>query len=87
MVTDFDCWHPDHDHVTVETVVKVLTGNADKARALVKRVATKVGPERTPSPLGVETTLDTAIITHPEKRNAELFAKLDAVAGRVLKGN
>jgi 5'-methylthioadenosine phosphorylase len=87
MVTDFDCWHPDHDHVTVDQVVKVLTGNADKARNLVSRVAPKLGPERTPSPLGIETTLDTAIITHPEKRNAELFAKLDAVAGRVLKGN
>ncbi len=87
MVTDFDCWHPDHDHVTVDTVVKVLTDNADKARNLVKRVAPKLGPKRTASPLGIETTLDTAIITAPEKRDAELFAKLDAVAGRVLKGS
>ena len=87
MVTDFDCWHPDHDHVTVETVVRVLTENADKARALVKRVAPKLGPVRVASPLGIETTLDTAIITAPEKRDAELFAKLDAVAGRVLKGH
>jgi len=85
MVTDFDCWHPDHDAVTVETVVRVLNENADKARAIVKRVAPKLGPERIPSPLGIETTLDTAIITAPEKRDAKLFAKLDAVAGRVLK--
>jgi 5'-methylthioadenosine phosphorylase len=85
MVTDFDCWHPDHDHVSVEQVVKVLTGNADKARALIKRVVPKVGPERTPSPLGIEKTLDTALITAPEKRDPALFAKLDAVAGRVLK--
>lgn len=85
MVTDYDCWHPDHDHVTVDQVVKVLTQNADKARALVKRVTPKLGPERTPSPLGIETTLDTAIITAPDKRDAALFAKLDAVAGRVLK--
>jgi 5'-methylthioadenosine phosphorylase len=84
MVTDFDCWHPDHDAVTVDTVVRVLTENADKARAIVKRVAPKLGPDRTASPLGIETTLDTAIITAPEKRDAELFAKLDAVAGRVL---
>ena len=85
MVTDFDCWHPDHDHVSVEQVVKVLTTNADKARALIKRVVPKLGPERKPSPLGIEHTLDTAIITAPEKRDPVLFAKLDAVAGRVLK--
>ncbi len=85
MVTDYDCWHPDHDHVTVDQVVRVLTENADTARALVKRVAPKLGPKRTPSPLGIETTLDTAIITAPDKRDAKLFAKLDAVAGRVLK--
>jgi 5'-methylthioadenosine phosphorylase len=85
MVTDFDCWHPDHDHVTVDQVVKVLTENAENARRLVMRVAPKLGPERTPSPSGAETVLDTAFITAPEKRDRELFAKLDAVAGRVLK--
>jgi 5'-methylthioadenosine phosphorylase len=85
MVTDYDCWHPDHDHVTVEQVIRVLVGNADKARALIKRVAPKLGPDRKPSPLGIETVLDTALITAPEKRDPELFAKLDAVAGRVLK--
>ena len=86
MVTDYDCWHEDHDHVTVDQVVKVLVANADNARRLVMAVAPKLGPERTPSPLGVETVLDTAIITVPEKRDPALFAKLDAVAGRVLKG-
>ncbi|MGQ0741365.1 MAG: S-methyl-5'-thioadenosine phosphorylase [Alphaproteobacteria bacterium] len=85
MVTDYDCWHPEHDHVTVEQVVKILMSNADKARALVKRVAPKLGPERKPSPLGIEHVLDTALITAPEKRDHELFRKLDAVAGRVLK--
>jgi 5'-methylthioadenosine phosphorylase len=85
MVTDYDCWHPDHDHVTVEQVIRVLFGNADKARALLKRVVPKLGPERTPSPLGIEHVLDTALITAPEKRDPELFKKLDAVAGRVLK--
>jgi 5'-methylthioadenosine phosphorylase len=86
MVTDYDCWHEDHDHVTVDQVVKVLVANADNARRLVMAVAPRLGPERTPSPLGVETVLDTAIITAPEKRDPALFAKLDAVAGRVLKG-
>jgi 5'-methylthioadenosine phosphorylase len=85
MVTDYDCWHPDHDHVTVDQVVRVLFSNADKARALVRQVAPKLGPERVPSPLGIEHVLDTALITAPEKRDPELFAKLDAVAGRVLK--
>ncbi|MFT3811327.1 MAG: S-methyl-5'-thioadenosine phosphorylase [Micropepsaceae bacterium] len=85
MVTDFDCWHPDHDAVTVDQVVKFLNQNADNGRALVKKLAPKLGPDRTPSPLGIETTLDTAFITAPEKRDPVLFAKLDAVAGRVLK--
>jgi 5'-methylthioadenosine phosphorylase len=84
MVTDYDCWHPDHDHVTVETVIKVLTGNADNARKLVMAVAPKLGPERVPSP-AIDTVLDTAFITAPDKRDPALFAKLDAVAGRVLK--
>jgi len=84
-VTDFDCWHPDHDHVTVEQVIRILSANADNARRLVRRVVPKLGPERTPSPLGIEHVLDTAVITAPDKRDPELFRKLDAVAGRVLK--
>lgn len=84
MVTDYDCWHPAHDHVTVDQVIKVLTENADKARRLVMRVAPKLGPDREPSP-GIDHVLDTAFITAPEKRDPRLFAKLDAVAGRVLK--
>jgi 5'-methylthioadenosine phosphorylase len=85
MVTDYDCWHPDHDHVTVDQVVKILTANADNARRLIARAAPKLGPERTPSPLGVEHVLDTAVITAYEKRDPALFDKLDAVAGRILK--
>jgi 5'-methylthioadenosine phosphorylase len=84
MVTDYDCWHPDHDHVTVETVIKVLTGNADNARKLVMAVAPRLGPDRVPSP-AIDNVLDTAFITAPDKRDPALFAKLDAVAGRVLK--
>ncbi|HVZ69632.1 MAG TPA: S-methyl-5'-thioadenosine phosphorylase [Rhizomicrobium sp.] len=84
MVTDYDCWHPDHDHVTVDQVIKVLTANAENARQLVMAVAPRLGPERVPSP-GIDNVLDTAFITAPEKRDPKLFAKLDAVAGRVLK--
>ena len=87
MVTDYDCWHPDHDHVTVDAVVKVLHGNAANARKLVCRVATELGAQRSLSPLGIEHVLDTAVMTAPDKRNPQLVAKLDAVAGRVLKGN
>lgn len=85
MVTDFDCWHPGHDHVNVADVVKIMGENAENARALIKAVVPKLGPTRAPSPTGCETTLDTALITAPEKRDPALVAKLDAVAGRVLK--
>jgi 5'-methylthioadenosine phosphorylase len=86
MVTDYDCWHDDHDHVTVDAVIKVMQGNAANARKLIMAVATKLGPERQSCPLGVETMLDMALITAPDKRDPALTAKLDAVAGRVLKG-
>ncbi|MEQ1811461.1 MAG: S-methyl-5'-thioadenosine phosphorylase [Terricaulis sp.] len=84
MVTDYDCWHPDHDNVDVATIIRVLHDNADKACALIKRVAPLLGPDRKPSPLGIETCLDTAIITAPHARDPALAAKLDAVAGRLL---
>ena len=85
MVTDFDCWHPDHDHVTVDQVVKVLFANADKARALVKAVVPALGAPRGPCPAGCDRALDHALITAPEKRDPAMLAKLDAVAGRVLR--
>jgi len=85
MVTDYDCWHPEHGHVEVAAVIKVLHENAAKAAALVRGAAPLLGPQRMPSPLGIERCLDTAIITAPEARDPALLAKLDAVAGRVLK--
>ena len=85
MVTDYDCWHPDHDHVEVATILSHLNNNADNARALLKAVVPMLGPERKPSPLGIETVLDTALITAPEKRDPALLAKLDAIMTRVLK--
>ena len=84
MVTDFDCWHPEHDHVTVDQVVKVLLGNADKAKALVRAVVPALGAARGPCPAGCDRALDHAIITAPAMRDPALLAKLDAVAGRVL---
>src|SRR5437867_4486918 len=85
MVTDFDCWHPDHDAVTVQDIIRVLTSNADKAKALVARLAKDFPGEHEPCPIGSDRALDTALITAPEARDPELLKKLDAVAGRILR--
>jgi 5'-methylthioadenosine phosphorylase len=85
MVTDYDCWHPDHDAVTVEAIVKVLLANADRARALVKAVAPTVAGRKAPCAKGCHTALDNAVITHGEVRDPAVVGRLDAVAGRVLK--
>ncbi len=85
MVTDFDCWHPDHDAVTVQDIIRVLSSNADKAKALVARLAKDFPSEHEPCPIGSDRALDTALITAPEARDPELLKKLDAVAGRILR--
>jgi 5'-methylthioadenosine phosphorylase len=85
MVTDFDCWHPDHDAVTVSDIIRVLTENAEKGAQLVARLAREFPHEHEPCPIGSDRALDTAIITSPEARDPALLKKLDAVAGRVLK--
>ncbi len=84
MVTDFDCWHPDHGHVTVETVIKVLLANADNARQLVRQVVPKLGASRGLCPAGCDRALDYAIITAPAYRDPVLAARLNVIAGRVL---
>jgi len=86
MVTDYDCWHPHHDHVTVEAIIGVLMANADKARSLIKAVAPLLGADGAACPRGCQHALDSALITAPGQRDPELLAKLDAVAGRVLGG-
>jgi 5'-methylthioadenosine phosphorylase len=85
MVTDFDCWHPDHDAVTVQDIIKVLMANAEKAKQLVARLARDFPREHEPCPIGSDRALDNAMITAPEARDPELLKKLDAVAGRVLR--
>ena len=84
MITDFDSWHPDHGAVEISDIIATLTGNADKGRALVSRLPALLGPDREPCPDGCARALEYAIMTAPEKRDPELVAKLDAVAGRVL---
>jgi 5'-methylthioadenosine phosphorylase len=85
MVTDFDCWHPDHDAVTVQDIIRVLNSNAERARALVARLGAIFPREHEPCPVGSDRALDTALITAPEARDPALLQKLDAVAGRVLR--
>ncbi|SDI68053.1 S-methyl-5'-thioadenosine phosphorylase [Lutimaribacter saemankumensis] len=84
MVTDYDCWHPDHDAVEVSDIVRTLTGNADKARRTITHLPALLGSGRAPCPHGCDRALDTAMITAPEKRDPAVLARLDAVAGRVL---
>jgi 5'-methylthioadenosine phosphorylase len=84
MVTDYDCWHPEHDAVEVADIIAVVRANADKAARLVARLARDFPSEHEPCPVRSDRALDTAIMTAPEHRDPGLMAKLDAVAGRVL---
>jgi 5'-methylthioadenosine phosphorylase len=84
MVTDFDCWHPDHDNVDVDAVIRVLLDNADKARRLIRTVAGRLSERPALCPSGDDRALDAALITHPDARDPAMLTKLDAVAGRAL---
>ena len=87
MVTDFDCWHPDHDHVQVDDIVRVLLDNAERAKALVAMAVPRLKNARpTPCPAGCDRALEHALITSPTARSPEVAKTLEAVAGRVLKG-
>jgi 5'-methylthioadenosine phosphorylase len=84
MVTDWDCWHPEHGSVTIPEIMAVLAANGDRARALVREVAPLLASHDTTCPHGCDRALDAAILTAPEARAAEMVEQLDAVAGRVL---
>ena len=84
MVTDYDCWHPEHEAVEVSAIIAVVQRNAKEAARLVARLARDFPAEREPCPAGSDRALDTAIMTAPAARDPALMAKLDAVAGRVL---
>ena len=84
MVTDYDCWHPDHDNVDVDAIIRVLLDNADKARRLIRAVAARLPERPALCPSGDDRVLDAALITHPDARDPAMLAKLDAVAGRAL---
>ncbi len=85
MVTDFDSWHPDHGAVDIQQIIQVMHANSDNARKLVMRLIRDFPREHEPCPVGSDKALEHAIITAPEARDPALVAKLDAVAGRVLK--
>jgi len=83
MVTDYDCWHPDHENVDVQKVIEVLTNNASKAKQMIKNLINifeKYIDQNDPA----NNCLDVAIITAPEKRTKKTIEKLKTIAGRVL---
>ncbi|TDI58840.1 MAG: S-methyl-5'-thioadenosine phosphorylase [Alphaproteobacteria bacterium] len=91
MVTDFDCWHPDHDHVEVAQIIGVMNANADKAKTLMAGIAAHLGQvqsgDRTDCDTGCDHALENAIITGPDARNPKLVGKLSAILQRVNGGS
>ena len=84
MVTDYDCWHDEHDNVDVASVIAIMRSNTEKAQRLVLNLAKGFPKEHPACPIGSDRALNDAIITPPNDRDPGLMAKLDAVAGRVL---
>jgi 5'-methylthioadenosine phosphorylase len=87
MVTDFDCWHPDHDAVEVASVIKVVHENAGKAARLLGRLLRDFPAEHEPCPIGSDRALDSAMITPPASRDPAVLAKLDAILARLSRQN
>ena len=83
MVTDYDCWRTGEE-VEMDAVIARMQTNAELARAAVEKFLAALPPEREPWP--IDTVLDRAVVTAPEARDRALLAKLDAVAGRYLRG-
>ncbi|MBU2581239.1 MAG: S-methyl-5'-thioadenosine phosphorylase [Alphaproteobacteria bacterium] len=84
MVTDYDCWHSEHDDVDVASVIAIMRSNTEKAQRLVANLARNFPKQHPACPNGSDRALDVAIITPPDARDPAILAKLDAVAGRVL---
>jgi 5'-methylthioadenosine phosphorylase len=84
MVTDYDCWHPQHDAVTVDAVIRVLLSNAEHARALVRSLAGTITADDTGAACSCRRALDHALITAPDARDPAMVQRLRGVAGRVL---
>ena len=84
MVTDYDSWHPDHGEVDINKIIEVMGGNGEKARRLVQTVVPMFAERPVPCSNSCDRALEFAVMTAPDKRDAGLLAKLDAIAGRVL---
>jgi 5'-methylthioadenosine phosphorylase len=84
MVTDYDCWHEDHEHVTVDQIIAVLQRNAANAQALIRHLVHVWKDAGAACNHGCRTALEFALITQPDARDPKVLKKLDAVAGRVL---
>ncbi|MBO1323818.1 S-methyl-5'-thioadenosine phosphorylase [Acetobacter sp. TBRC 12305] len=85
MVTDYDCWHTEHDNVTVDSVIKTMQANSARAKALVKAVIPALGAKNRPvCHAGCDRALEHAIITAPDARDPALISKLKTIAGRIL---
>jgi 5'-methylthioadenosine phosphorylase len=85
MVTDYDCWHPDHDHVSVAQIVKTLHKNSEKAKALIAEVLPRIARDPHGPGCPCRRSLEHAILTPPEARDPAMIRKLQGIAGRVLK--
>ena len=85
MVTDYDCWHPDHGAVDVSQVIQTLTANAAAARALISDLPARLGPTHDACPQGCDHALTNAMMTAPDQRDAGLMEKLDAITARCLR--
>jgi 5'-methylthioadenosine phosphorylase len=85
MVTDFDCWHPEHDAVDVSAVIKIVHENAGKASRLITRLLADFPRDHEPCQIGSDRALDSALITPLEARDSVVLARLDAVMSRLLK--
>ena len=86
MVTDYDCWHEEHGAVDVAAVIKVMGENVERAAAVVARTLREFPAEHEACPIGSDRSLDRALITNLSHRDPDLVKKLDAIAGRVLRG-
>ena len=84
MVTDFDCWHPEHDNVTVDMIIKTLLSNSDKAKSLVKTLSNSLS-NSDPSECNCKLSLENALITSPEKRDPKMLKQLKYIIKRVEK--
>jgi len=84
MVTDFDCWHPEHDNVTVDMIIKTLLSNSDNAKSLVKALSNLLSNSDT-SECNCKLSLENALITSPEKRDPKMLKQLKYIIKRVEK--